>query len=162
MACYLGNCKPDFNRIEIEIRLWWTTSIFDSVHNLVVINQSNTGTWKLISYAFPNEGYKNNKPFKSLSKELSQNWQSKWDTILAAKLLNIPDQMNVRKKWTSTKGGRIGITDGSMYAFEILTKKRKRSFEYSNPHEYLSFYDLKNDGLNETVMFIRMILSEIN
>jgi hypothetical protein len=154
--------KPNFERINIELRIWSWESNGTSI--LIQTQKLKNDKWLAIKWLFYyyNDNHYNFKDTKIDTIELSNNWISIWKKIKNDHLLNIDNQVNVDKKIKPFLKEAIIFADGIDYKIEVLTHKRKRKFNYDNPESYYENY--KNQGITseeyEKFIFLIQLLKK--
>ncbi len=152
----------DFHETEFQLRFRWSKNVLDTNASLAIFSLNKDKHWYLQFYNYDKNQLGMFKLKQSFTIELDSSWNDKWRYILRNGLLNIKSQREVIKSWRAGNPGEgLGITDGDIYSFEVLTKKKKRKFVYSNPQAYLNFYTEKHEGLEEVINLIGICKSEI-
>lgn len=152
----------DFHKTELQIRFRWSRSVLDTNASLAIFSLNKDKRWCLKFYNYDKSQLEMFRLKRSFTTQLDDSWNDRWRYIIRNRLLNIKSQREVIKSWRARDPREgLGITDGDIYSFEVLTRKRKRRFEYSNPQAYLNFYTENHEGLEEVMKLITICLSEI-
>ena len=122
---------PDFKLIDIEFRVYYNSSAYDTLnHKFIQIVKNKNGLWsgKLYSYYYYNEDSYN---FKDVIIEyLSlENWDKTWQIIVEKNYINLPTESDIKQ----ANKPLVLVSGGHHYTIEVLTKKRKRRIYYGNP-----------------------------
>lgn len=137
---------PSFTRDVLEIR-FWKVVYTNTAHQLFVLKLSKQNQWQLKKFSFCSWDWKNFSAITESEVALSKDWHMRWDTLIKSHFLTIPTQTEVEKKWRSSDGTVSIIADGHKYIVELLTKKKKRKYSYTNPEANMQHYDLNNQEL---------------
>jgi|GEM_PF-2055930 len=143
----------------LEIRFWRVTYT-NTAHQLFILQQTNTQKWILKKYSFCSWDWKDFSNIKMSTPALSPDWNSRWDSLMSNQLLMIPTQSEIQKKWRASDGTVTAIADGHKYIVELLTKRRKRKYSYSNPELNLQHYDLGNSELIQMNKILKFLDDE--
>ena len=134
-----GINHPDFRKVEFEFR-YWKVALMTGARELLIIRQMRTGTWNSTRYQFCyNDSLRRYHIVSQIDSSLT-NWKQSWLDLVNENILTLPDEKIARKSWQKPDGSMVIITDGELYHFELITKRRKRAYNYENPDGYLATY----------------------
>ena len=156
----VGIGLSSFDTEILEIR-FWRVNYTNTAHQLFILQQTNTHNWVLRKYSFCSWDWKSFSNIKVSNPALSTDWNSRWDSLMKNQFLTIPTQSEIQKKWRSSDGTMIVIADGHKYVVELLTKRKKRSYSYSNPESNLRHYDLGNSELVQMNNILKLLDNEL-
>ncbi len=150
---------PDFSKADFEMRFYVISySNFPNAIYIFVHNRSRD--WNLTRYRFCSFNMKN---CSNLSKDMmvvSDLWRNRWDTLLKSHILTLPPGAKVEKRWRESNGMVIAIADGVGYWVELLTKKKRRRYNYDNPEEILKSMNTDNQEFVDFVNIIHILDNE--
>ncbi|KXX70934.1 hypothetical protein [Flammeovirga sp. SJP92] len=135
--------KANFKEINYELRVW-KSNYATGQTKMIQLIQFKSGETKAKSleyycYNIISSCDKDNYIIESIN--LPKNWETSWQNIVDKGLLNIRDQRVVDNALKTPNGEILAIGCGGGLTFEILTKKAKRKFYYSNIDSYIEFYN---------------------
>jgi hypothetical protein len=127
---------------DVEIRLYKLTSL-SNTNNLKIIKLKND-KWTALEYD------ESNKPVKIKKHQLlAQNdFHGLFIKLLSENIIRLPRQSELKDKMRKfvTENGRQGeqkilVSDGYHYTVELKIGEGFRTYDFSNPDTYASFYD---------------------
>jgi hypothetical protein len=157
---YAGIQKPDFAENDFEMRLWIIRYV-NQPHAVFVFKHSKIGKWSVKSYNFCTTDWIGFNGLNTDSLQLSQYWNSRWDSLIKNQILRLPSENKVLKKWKSSTGIIPVIADGLSYRIELFTAKKRRRYSYNNPEDKLPNYDLNNKELVAINKIVVILNSEL-
>lgn len=130
---------PDFKEINCELRIWYS-KLITGQNKFFQIKMMKDSSWvcNAIEFYYYNSSSHNFKETKAEKIKLKDEWYTIWSKIVQNDYLNLTTQRDDKIKTSDNEVLLIG--DGEVYTFEILTKKIKRNFSYSNPYDYYKYY----------------------
>lgn len=157
---YASIQNPDFEKSDFEMRLWIIRHV-NQPHAVFVFKHSKVGKWTVKSYIFCTTDWLVFSGLNDEIVELSQYWNSRWDSLIRNQILQLPSESKVLKKWGSSTGIIPVIADGLSYRIELFTENKRRRYSYNNPEDKLPNYDLNNKELVAVNKIIAILNSEL-
>jgi len=167
--------NPDFDVLAVELRILhiiWQPKPYNAT--LWQIKKDKNGRWSGFSHSFfyyNSDTYDfNNTIIKSFN--FKNTWQDSWNNILYNNYLNLPNDKEALKIKCKHLGGGLppilGIGGGETYYIEVLTKRVKRRFSFSNPKANYEFYKKEygtdcqtTEIFKKYIEFIELLKSEL-
>jgi hypothetical protein len=148
---------PNFDTCNVELRIWrlvWG----DGHHSMLRLTENKQGHWNGIASEFYYYNPLNNDltPHKQRQISIKSSWINDWKSILYKKYLNLKTQKEVDKIYKDKLNEFLSVADGGGLRIEIITKNRKRSFEYNNAKAHYDFYREHGFDISEYKRFLEL------
>lgn len=152
--------EPNLDSVRFEMR-FWIVNYNNEPQLLYLFNYYRNETWSILQYEFCSWDWISFQKFKKQKLTVSDKWTQKWEKLLQNDILNLPKESSVKKKWASSDGTHVLVGDGVSYGIELITKKSRRKYSYSNPEVLLKHYDLNHEGLDRFISILSILNEEL-
>lgn len=162
----IGFKKPDFKQIAVELRIWHK-DLESGQTKMIRLLKDKKEHWsaKSLDYYCFNESNCFLDKFIIEEYKLSENWDKTWKNIVENDYLNIKDQNDVNATIQIPGGELLFAADGDGFIFEIITRRKKRSFSYFNIESFAEFYKefgVVSKECEKAFKFIQIIQKEFD
>lgn len=162
----IGITKPNFKKVGAELRIWHI-DLANGQTKMIRLLKDKKGDWsaKSLDYFCYNESNCYLDKFIIEEYKLSDKWDNTWKLIVENDYLNIKDQDEVNASIEIPGGELLFAADGDGFIFEIITKRKKRSFKYFNIESFAEFYKefgVSSKECEKAFKFIEIVKEEFD